>query len=222
MENQVTVKPRIEIWDISRVIPYELNAKIHDLVQIKRIAKSIKDFGFDQPIVVDKNGVIIKGHGRRGGAEYLGMKQVPVWIRDDLTDDQVRASRLADNRVAISNLDTDILQKELASLNFDLVGIFDAKELDFVIADLGEIDTSAFVNDLDGAIQDQADETAKTLEESTQRAVRIDKALGFKTINGKDERAVAMFMAQLETESGLPADKAFVEFVRSFDQKTTS
>lgn len=209
------MKPNIQIWDIDRVKPYEKNAKIHDESQVKKIAKSIQEFGFDQPIVVDTDGVIIKGHGRRLAAISLSMTKVPVWVRDDLTPDQVRAARLADNRVAISNIDTSILQQELADLNFDLSEFFDKKELDFVTADLGEIDTSAFVEDLDMEIQQQAEETKATVAAAAEKPVPIAKALGFKSIKGSDERAVAVAMALIEADTGLEGADAFVKFCRT-------
>jgi len=207
---------KIQKWGIERVIPYELNAKIHDPEQVKRIAKSIAELGWDQPIVVDKNGVIIKGHGRRLAAISLGYKEVPVLVRDDLTPDQVKAARLADNRVAIGNIDAELLAKDLADLEFDLTGIFDAKELEFVTADLGELNQDAFVADLDAEIAAQADETTNAIAAAADKAVPIQKALGFKAIKGSDERAVAMFMAQLEAESGLTGAEAFMEFIRAF------
>ncbi|MFH3639762.1 ParB/Srx family N-terminal domain-containing protein, partial [Acinetobacter baumannii] len=81
---------------VDDVKPYELNAKIHSEEQVAKIAESIARFGWDQPIVVDKNGVIIKGHGRRLAAIKLGLIEVPVLVRDDLNEEQVKAARLAD------------------------------------------------------------------------------------------------------------------------------
>lgn len=208
------IKPRIELRDIGSIQPYELNAKVHDPAQVEKIARSIREFGWDQPIVVDAAGVIIKGHGRRLAALSLGLTQVPVWVRDDLTDDQVRASRLADNRVAISNIDTDILQKELAALDFDLAGIFDKKELDFLNLDLGEMNVDAFVADLDSAVAEQAVETQQKVAAAGAREVKIDAALGFKTIRGDDERHVAAFMAQAEEATGKTGANAFVDYLR--------
>lgn len=210
------VKPNIAVWDIDRVTPYDLNAKTHDEAQVKKIAKSIETFGWTQPIVVDRNGVIIAGHGRRLAAISLDMTKVPVWVRDDLDDNAVRALRLADNRVAISNLDTDILQKEMASLEFDLDGFFDKKELDFMVADLGELNMDAFVTDLDAAIAEQAEETTASITAAADKPVAIAKALGFKSVKGSDERAIAMFMAQIEAESGKTGADAFMEFIGPF------
>lgn len=208
----------IEVWPIQSVQPYELNAKIHDKAQVARIVESIKKFGWDQPIVVDKDGVIIKGHGRRLAAIEMGFKEVPVLVRDDLTEDQVRAARLADNRAAISDLDSSILQKELADLDFDLTGIFDAKELTFMEADLAMMNDGAIVEDLDAAVAAQSHETMAKIEETDQRPVKIDKALGFKTISGADERAVSRFMALAEAESGLEGADAFIFFLKKINQ----
>lgn len=208
------MKPiNIQMRDVADVHPYDLNAKLHNDKQVEKIAKSISEFGWDQPVVVDKEGVIIKGHGRRLAAIYLGLTQVPVLVRDDLTDDQVRAARLADNRVAIGDIDAEMLQQELASLDFDLEGIFDQKELDFMVADLGELDLDALAFDLEAKVQEQAEETMQKIAETDERVVRIDKALGFKDIQGKDERAVSRFMAFAEAETGNEGAEAFVGYI---------
>lgn len=204
----------IAIWDITRIKPYEKNAKVHDADQVQKIAQSIKDFGWDQPIVIDANGVIIKGHGRREAALKLGLKEVPVWIRDDLTPEQVRASRLADNRVAISTIDTELFKAELLTLDYDLSGIFDDKELDFMAADLGELNSDMFVDDLDTEVRIQAEENETKVEETDSREVPIYKALGFRNIAGRDEKSVVAFMSLLQAKFNLPPERAFVEFAK--------
>lgn len=115
--------PSIEIWDISRIKPYEKNNKTHPEAQVAKIATSIAEYGNDQPVVVDGDGVLIKGHGRRLGALKLGLKQLPVIVRTDLTPTQIRAARIADNRVAQSDFDLEALFAEMDALNdegFDL------------------------------------------------------------------------------------------------------
>lgn len=209
--------PNIELRPIADVRPYELNAKVHDDKQVEKIAASIKKFGWrGNPIVVNEQGVILAGHGRRLAALSLGLKVVPVEVVSGLTEDEQRAYRLADNRVAISNIDTDILQRELEGLDFDMTGIFDKKELDFLSADMGELNESAFVVDLDAALEAQDVETVRQIEEADEKEVKIDKALGFKSIKGKDERLVAVFMAQLEDETGKTGAEAFIDFIRIF------
>lgn len=124
--------------DPASLTPYANNAKAHPTEQIDKVAASIASFKFDQPIVVDARGVIIKGHARREAALRLGLTLVPVLVRDDLNDAQVKALRLADNRAAQSAWISDALALELASLGaegFDL-GLtgFDQTELDRLLA----------------------------------------------------------------------------------------
>lgn len=117
---------KIELRDISDVLPYEQNAKIHTQDQVAKIAHSIQTYGWDQPIVIDADGVIIKGHGRRLAAINLGLTEVPVLVRDDLSPEQVRAARIADNNVALGTFDQEIMKDEikaLIALNADITSL---------------------------------------------------------------------------------------------------
>lgn len=205
---------KIQMTDISRILPYELNVKKHDPQQVERIAKSISEFGWDQPIVVDKNMVIIKGHGRRLGALHLGLKQVPVLVRSDLDEEQVRAARLADNRVALGDIDTDMFREELASLNYDLTGIFDAKEIDFTIADLGVMVDDAIVVDLSAAVDAQEEATHAKVEDLKTKRIAVAKVLGFKDVAGADQIHVTRFLAAAEEATGKQGADAFIEFCK--------
>lgn len=207
---------QIESWDVSALIPYPLNSKVHDDAQVKKIVAAIKASGWDQPIVVDAEGVIIKGHGRRLAALEMGLTKVPVVCRRDLTPEQVRAARLADNRVAVSGIDADLLKQELADLDFDLTGIFDAKELKFLEADLGDINLDAFVPDINEAIAEQAVESAAAVKATDERPVKLDKAFGFKTITGGDERHVSRFMGLIEGQTGQTGAAALITFMKDF------
>lgn len=205
---------KIQMMDISSVKPYELNVKKHEKDQVARIAESIRQFGWDQPIVVDKNFVIIKGHGRRLGAMHLGLTKVPVLVRDDLSEDEVRAARLADNRVAISDIDTDMFREELSTLNFDLAGMFDAKEIDFSMADLGTMVDTSIVYDLSAAVDAQEEATHAKVEEIKSKRVPLVKILGFKDVAGDAAIHLNRFMALVEEQTGLKADEAFVQFCK--------
>lgn len=118
---------------IEQVFPYPLNTKVHSSTQVRKIANSIASYGWDQPIVVDAEMVIIKGHGRWLAAKELGLEEVPVVIQDELTPEQVRAARISDNKVAESAWDTDSLWEEMSTLAD--AGI-DARDLGFEIGDL--------------------------------------------------------------------------------------
>jgi len=222
MTTKITKSP-VEQRDIGWLRPYALNAKEHDDKQVSKIAASMDKFGWiGNPIVANPAGDILAGHGRRLAALKRGMKQVPVEIISGLTEEEERAYRLADNRVAISNIDTGILQQELAGMSFDLDDIFDKKELDFMIADMGALNSDAFIADLDAAVTRQVEETAATLAAVDGKQVKIEKALGFKSIKGKDERYVTIFMSQLEAETGKTAAEAFIDFVKHFTPTDTS
>lgn len=99
------------------LIPYAKNAKRHDETQIANVAESIRQFGFVQPIVVDKNGVIVIGHCRALAAKRLGMEKVPCVAVDELTDEQVKALRIIDNKTNESPWDYDLLSDELADID---------------------------------------------------------------------------------------------------------
>ena len=118
--------------NLAELTPYSGNAKKHDSTQIANVAESIKQFGFVQPIVIDRDGVIVIGHCRALAAEKLGMKEVPCVCVDDLTPEQVNALRIVDNKSNESEWDLDILPDELADLDF---GDFD---FDFSLEDEGE------------------------------------------------------------------------------------
>lgn len=102
----------------TEIKPYERNAKLHDDIQIKNIAESIKQFGFAQPIVVDKDNVIIIGHGRLQAAKRLKMQEVPVVKMEDLTQDQVDKLRLLDNKLNESDWDIELLLEDIPQLDF--------------------------------------------------------------------------------------------------------
>lgn len=106
---------------LSDIKPYEKNPRKNDEA-VDYVANSIKEFGFKQPIVVDKNGVIIAGHTRYKAAKKLGLKTVPVVYAEDLNDEQVRAYRLADNKTGEKAFwDFDLLGEELDNiLSFDM------------------------------------------------------------------------------------------------------
>lgn len=110
---------KIEYIPVDELKPYEKNAKKHPAEQIDYIANSIREFGFRQPLVVDKDNVLVIGHGRLLAAKKLSLDSVPCVRADDLTDEQIKALRLADNKTNESEWDFDILGGELDDI-FDI------------------------------------------------------------------------------------------------------
>lgn len=113
----------IKVQKTEDLIPYEKKPR-HNEDAITAVAKSIEKFGFKVPIVVDASNVIVNGHTRLKAAKYLGLKEVPTIIADDLTPEQIKAFRLADNKVGeIATWDEELLNAELdelADLDFDM------------------------------------------------------------------------------------------------------
>src|SRR5665648_861538 len=121
-------------WPVSRPQPYERNPRLAAEAAVAKVATSLKEYGWRQPIVVDAGGVIIAGHTRLLAAQRLGQSRVPVHVATDLSPEQVKAYRLADNRTAEeSSWDLDLLPLEIGELSglgydLELLG-FDGKEL---------------------------------------------------------------------------------------------
>lgn len=124
---------KIELWPLSRVKPYPNNPRSNDDA-IDAVAGSIREFGFRQPIVVDTDGVIICGHTRFKAAQKLGLEKVPVHVAKDLTPEQIKAYRIAENTTAqLAEWNCVLSPIELADLkacNY---------ELGFLVFDQGEL-----------------------------------------------------------------------------------
>jgi DNA modification methylase len=133
---------KIEWLSVETLIPYAKNARTHSDEQVAQIAGSIKEFGFNNPVLVDKDNSIIAGHGRLMAARKLGMVKVPVVQLEHMTETQRKAYVLADNRIALnSGWDTGMLSLELQDLKDDidlsLLG-FDPDELNALLNPIEE------------------------------------------------------------------------------------
>lgn len=117
--------------EIDKIKPYEKNPRKNDEA-VENVMNSIKEFGFKVPIVIDKNNVIVAGHTRYKASKKLKLKEVPCIIADDLTDEQIKAFRLADNKVSEkAEWDFDLLMQELddiKTIDMDDFGFLDNNE----------------------------------------------------------------------------------------------
>lgn len=122
--------------NIDELIPYENNPRLNDEA-VEYVKNSIKEFGFKVPIVIDKDNVIIAGHTRIKASKELGIKDIPCIIADDLTEEQVKAFRLADNKVSEkAEWNFNMLDAELADLDINMED-FGFEKLDINIDDYG-------------------------------------------------------------------------------------
>ena len=125
--------------------PYENNPRFNDDA-VEYVANSIKQFGFKVPIIIDKNGVIVAGHTRYKASLELGLKEAPCIIADDLSEDQIKAFRLADNKVSEKSMwNYDLLNdelKEILNVNMEEFGFIKTEEID-----LENVDVDEYFND---------------------------------------------------------------------------
>jgi len=127
----IRVSMKIQEISIDKLIPYEFNNKKHDETQINRIANSIKEFWFLQPLVIDKDNIVIVWHGRLEGAKKLGLETVPCIKAENLTEQQIKKYRILDNKLNESERDIENLKLELEDL-----GDLSIWDLDLPIEDL--------------------------------------------------------------------------------------
>lgn len=130
-------------FNLSDITPYENNPRNNDEA-VEPVMNSIKQFGFKVPIVIDKDNIIVAGHTRYKAAKKMGLKKVPCIVADDLTDEQVKAFRLADNKVSeIATWDFNVLELELSNIeeidmsdfSFEIEGIEDNFDTEFELPD---------------------------------------------------------------------------------------
>lgn len=149
---------QVENWKIEDVKPYENNPRKNDDA-VEYVANSIKEFGFQQPLVVDSNGVIIVGHTRLKAAQKLGLTDVPVVVADGLSDDQVKAYRLADNKTG-----------EMASWDWNQLNL-ELEDIDWLDLNMEQFGFSAGV-DIDQFFEDATDGEGGDKEQSEPKEVQ--------------------------------------------------
>jgi 3'-phosphoadenosine 5'-phosphosulfate sulfotransferase (PAPS reductase)/FAD synthetase len=228
---QAKIEDKIIKVKISDIKQYAKNTKKHPDRQVEKIMKSIKEYGFNIPLVLDKNNEIICGHGRFLAAKKIGLDEVPCIIKDDLTPSQVKAFRIADNKVTESEWDFDFLKSELDELGLEN---FDLELTGFDLEDMSEI------NDFVGG--SDPDEKYKTDKEPPKEILPEKEILErdmFETIKSKEKIFVQFSggkdsMAQIAVmlDNGVPAEKMVIihnstpndypdlkKFVKDFSKK---
>jgi ParB-like chromosome segregation protein Spo0J len=176
---------KIEYKGIDELIPYENNPRINDHA-VEYVASSIKEFGFKNPIIIDKDNIIIAGHTRLKACEKLGIKKVPTIMADDLTEDQIKAFRIADNKVAeFSNWDLGKLELELEDIELDM-------------SDFGfEMDDQDFIQDLLEEDFAERNVTPEVFEASFYIPIKYrDEFSNYFKENGKEE-LVSLLVAKI-------------------------
>lgn len=150
----------LKLITVDELIPYANNARTHSKEQIKKLRSSLREFGFVNPVLIDKEKNIIAGHGRIAAAKEEGIQEVPCVLVEHLTEAQKKAYILADNRMALdAGWDSELLAIELENLkelDFDinLTG-FDAAEIEELFSNIHDKDISDDDFDIDGALEEE-------------------------------------------------------------------
>jgi len=158
---------------VDELIPYENNPRKNEDA-VDYVAKSIKEFGFKVPIIIDKNNVVVAGHTRLLASKKLDIKEVPVIIADDLTEDQIKAFRLADNKVS-----------EFATWDYDLLNIELDDILSIDMSDFGFNETQIDWDNVEELTEDNYDKPEHNMLECPV-CHHIDRDIHFKKVEGVD------------------------------------
>lgn len=202
----------IESWEVGRLIPYDNNNKKHPPEQIERLAASIKEHNFENLILVEEDGTIISGHGRRLAVLHLGWTHVPVRVAYGLPKAEARKVRIAANKTTSSEYDVDAMSFELKDLGIELVdlgsvGIND-KEFSIMVEDVGDMDFGALTTDITTAVETHEKSVTEAADKAEDSETSISKALGIKKVSTGDARLLTRFMGQIEEASGLKGIEA--------------
>lgn len=211
---------KVELWDLDKILPYPKNAKLHPAEQIDRLAAVIAAQGWDQPIVLDRHGVVIKGHGRRLAALKLGLAQAPVIVRRDMSDAEADAARISDNAVSSTAYDTRVMQEELHRLmrqtdiafGVDDLGLSE-KDKTLLLEALDVPFDAAIMDDTHGEIERQKTEDEARVERIDAEEVALAAAFGFKKVSRAEERVINAFIAQAEDATGQEGRAAVIAFM---------
>jgi ParB-like chromosome segregation protein Spo0J len=169
---------KVKNTKIDLIIPYESNPRDNSAA-VEKVADSLKEFGWQQPIVVDENNVILAGHTRHLAAMSLGMKNVPVHTAEGLTEAQKKAYRIIDNKTSeLAEWDKELLKSEFAAL----------QDLDF------DLQLTGF--DLDEITKIAGDELLEFADD-----VEELEAVNFEELEGLEKSHVKMFLLYLNTET---------------------
>lgn len=191
-----------EVWSIDRLVPYAANSKRHDPKQVAKIAASIRKHGWTTRIVVEPDGTIIAGHGRRLAAIELLQEKVPVTVLHGISKEQAKALRLIDNKVQEGGHDTALLSMELKSLvledGIDMGEFFDVRDLNFAIDDLGDINLDSLSADIAPEVAEQTSRTEKEIETTDEEEVSLTKAIGISKISGVQSRELKRFIGEAQ------------------------
>lgn len=222
--NRATTVPSVVLRDINTIVAYERNAKKHNREQVRQLADSIFHYGWTQPIVIDSNNVIIAGHGRYEAALLLRLERVPVIVRDDLDETQIKALRLADNKLVCNDYDQEMLRLEIVDVRDKLT--IDLRSLGFSESELACFLTDAAPIDLDGLVDQPVavkKVTRQKKQKTTEPLLRRQDFLGALPTTVENSNLLRSFQSAVTDKTGEPWPQAFLTFIKTYmNDKSTN
>lgn len=197
----------VQAWDVERLIDSANNNKIHDEESVARLAKSMASLGQVTPIIVDRDGVIIAGHGRRLAARKLGWKKIKV-IQLPVDEQMARKMRLADNLASNQSYDVKAIGVEMADIGGDLeelsmsIGVTE-KFTDIILAEIRgtiDVDLGRMSSDVMGDVDKFGLEGERKMREADEKESPISGAFGFTKLKPSQTIVIKRFMAQVQAE----------------------
>jgi ParB-like chromosome segregation protein Spo0J len=214
--NEKTKLSPVENWEISKLKPFEKNAKLHPEEQIDEICASIRKFGYRKPIEILADGTIINGHGRTMACKKLGLSNIPAIVIDDMSDAEIRAYRIADNKTAMTGFNNELLKEEVLFLHeesdFNMSEFFSDKEFDFLATDLGDVDLGAMTEDLADDVEELSAATQNSIDGEDEKEVSVAKVLGYSKVKESEQRKIALLQAHAEGTTKLTGGAALAAF----------
>lgn len=194
--------------------PYPGNAKKHSPAQVAELKSSIERVGWIQPVVVDTDDVIIIGHGRVLAAIQIG-KRIPVLVFQG-TKIEAAALRISDNAISSKEYDMNLFKAEVALLaaeGWDMTTLsLTKKELDFTLIPLEIMDESAFVDDIQSAVESQRSDNDERAVEIDASTAPLADAFGFRRMTVTQSRRTRAFMTRIEAETEKKGPEALMVF----------
>lgn len=217
------VEQKMVFMNPKDLIPYEKNVKKHPQSHINVLKALMTKYGFStgNAIQVDRNLVIIAGHGRREAAVQLELERVPVIVRGDLTDDEVKRWRIEENKSVGLDYDVVMMKEEIAELlegSADPLLGFDDREWSVLTDDLtAGFDTETIISDLEEEMAESQRQHDETIREAKANDVSVTDLLGFKRVPADQQRKFANFMAEIEFRAKKSGLDAFLELIDRCD-----
>jgi DNA modification methylase len=199
--NQLKLVDKIEIWAIDRLIAYVKNPRVHSKAQVAQIVASIRTYGMVNPILVDKLGNVIAGHGRILAGQEMGLTHLPVIVLDHLTEAEVRQLRIADNRIAENGRwDDSLLSAELAAVL--------EEKIDLTTLGFGELELKSLLAEFDQQTSQMDDDDVPEAPRNLVTVVGDEWILGEHRLHCGDSTVIQTVQQIL---AGAAADLIFAD-----------